>query len=87
MTLALATTTLPRDTGSGYVAAAYIVFVVVLLIYVAIIALRLTRVERRLRDLQQAPVESDAPAARSHGASGPAAREDAPGQTLEREPV
>jgi hypothetical protein len=84
---ALATTTLPRDTGSGYVAAAYIVFVVVLLIYVAIMALRLTRVERRLSELQQAPVESDAPSGQPHSASGSAAHEDAPRQALEREPA
>jgi hypothetical protein len=57
MTIALATT-LPQNTGSGYVAAAYIVFFAILLIYVAIMALRLTRVERRLRELQ-APAEHD----------------------------
>lgn len=44
--------TLPSDTGSGYVAAAYIVFAVILLIYVAIMAIRLTRVERRLHELR-----------------------------------
>jgi hypothetical protein len=44
--------TLPSDTGSGYVAAAYIVFAVILLVYVAIMAIRLTRVERRLHELR-----------------------------------
>ncbi len=44
--------TLPQNTGSGYVAAAYIVFFAIVLIYVAIMALRLTRVERNLRELR-----------------------------------
>ena len=44
--------TLPQNTGSGYVAAAYIVFFAIVLIYVAIMALRLTSVERSLRELR-----------------------------------
>jgi hypothetical protein len=51
MTAPLASTTLPQNTGSGYVAAAYIVFVAIVLIYVTIMAIRLTRVERGLREL------------------------------------
>jgi hypothetical protein len=43
--------TLPQNTGSGYVAAAYIVFFAIVLVYVAIMALRLSRVERGLREL------------------------------------
>jgi hypothetical protein len=43
---------LPENTGDGYVAAAYIVFFVLLLIYLAIMALRLSHVQRDLRDLQ-----------------------------------
>jgi hypothetical protein len=62
--------TLPRNTGSGYVAAAYIVFLAILLVYVAIMALRLGRVERALRNLRtradrdQTPVDlrSESPA-------------------------
>ncbi|HEX5307964.1 MAG TPA: hypothetical protein VFW38_02675 [Solirubrobacteraceae bacterium] len=44
--------TLPESSHSGYVAAAYIVFFVLVLIYVAIMAWRLTRVERSVRELR-----------------------------------
>jgi heme exporter protein CcmD len=44
-------TTLPEGSHSGYVAAAYIVFFALVLIYVAIMAWRLTRVERAVREL------------------------------------
>ncbi len=44
-------TALPENTGDGYVAAAYIVFFAIVLIYVTIMAVRLTRVERSLREL------------------------------------
>jgi uncharacterized membrane protein len=50
-TLALGAT-LPQNTGSGYVAAAYIVFLAIVLVYVSIMSLRLHRVERALRDLR-----------------------------------
>ncbi len=50
MTLTLATT-LPEHSNDGYVAAAYIVFFAIVLIYVAIMAVRLGRVERKVRDL------------------------------------
>jgi hypothetical protein len=50
--MTLLATALPENTGDGYVAAAYIVFFAIVLIYVAIMAIRLTRVERGLRDLQ-----------------------------------
>jgi hypothetical protein len=49
---------LPENTGDGYVAAAYIVFFVLLLVYVAIMALRLGHVQRDLRDLQARTQES-----------------------------
>ncbi len=42
--------TLPSS-NSGYVAAAYIVFLAIVLIYVAIMAVRLGRVERKVREL------------------------------------
>ncbi len=42
--------TLPSNDGS--VAAAYIVFFALILIYVAVMAVRLGRVERKLRDMQ-----------------------------------
>jgi ABC-type branched-subunit amino acid transport system permease subunit len=50
--IALATQTLPEGSHSGYVAAAYIVFFVLVLVYVAIMAWRLTRVERSVRALR-----------------------------------
>ena len=43
----------PGSSNNGYVAAAYIVFFAIVLIYVAIMALRLTRVERGLRELNE----------------------------------
>ena len=46
-------TSIPGSSNNGYVAAAYIVFFAIVLIYVAIMALRLTRVERGLRDLNE----------------------------------
>jgi hypothetical protein len=49
----LATDTLPKD--DGYVAAAYIVFLALLLIYISIMAIRLSRVERELTELTQLP--------------------------------
>jgi hypothetical protein len=42
---------LPLHTAGKYVAAAYIVFVVLLLVYVAIMAVRLGRTERELAEL------------------------------------
>ena len=37
--------------GEGYVAAAYIVFLAIVLVYVVLMARRLTKIERELRDL------------------------------------
>jgi hypothetical protein len=47
----LATPALPLHTAGKYVAAAYIVFFAIILIYVAIMAMRLNRIERDLGDL------------------------------------
>jgi hypothetical protein len=44
-------TALPEHSHDGYVAAAYIVFFALVLIYVAIMAIRLGRVERKVREL------------------------------------
>jgi hypothetical protein len=44
--------TLPEHSNDGYVAAAYIVFFVLVLVYVAIMAIRLGRVERAVRTLK-----------------------------------
>lgn len=90
---------LPENTGDGYVAAAYIVFFVLLMIYLAIMALRLSHVQRDLRDLQARTQESareDRPGRRTDGdgsdgdGTDGAAGNAQPGhggQTLEREPV
>ena len=42
--------TLPNS-NSGYVAGAYIVFLAIVLIYVAIMSVRLGRVERKVREM------------------------------------
>jgi hypothetical protein len=52
MTPTLATS-IPGSSNNGYVAAAYIVFFAIILIYVAIMAVRLTRVERGLHELNE----------------------------------
>jgi len=49
--MTLLATSIPGSSNNGYVAAAYIVFFTIVLVYVAIMALRLTRVERGLREL------------------------------------
>jgi hypothetical protein len=42
---------LPLDEAGKYVAGAYVVFLVLILIYVAIMAAKLQRIERELREL------------------------------------
>ena len=49
--LPLAAPALPLDEAGKYVAGAYLVFVALLLIYVAIMAAKLQRIERELREL------------------------------------
>jgi hypothetical protein len=46
-------TALPENSNDGYVAAAYIVFLALVLVYVAIMAVRLGRVERDVRKLRE----------------------------------
>jgi hypothetical protein len=61
--LPFAAPALPLHSAGKYVAAAYIVFVAIVLIYVAIMAARLQRTERELvqlrRDLAEASEEAD----------------------------
>jgi CcmD family protein len=52
MTLVFAAPALPLHTAGPYVAAAYIVAFVVVLVYVAIMATRLRRTQRELRTLR-----------------------------------
>ncbi|MGA2009506.1 MAG: hypothetical protein ABSH51_03075 [Solirubrobacteraceae bacterium] len=55
---------IPLGTGGRFVAAAYIVFVVLILVYVAIMAVRAQRLERELdelrRDVEMARARDDA---------------------------
>jgi len=51
MFLPLAAPALPLDEAGKYVAGAYIVFMVLLVVYVAIMAAKLGRIERELRDV------------------------------------
>lgn len=53
MSLVFAAPALPLHTAGPYVAAAYIAFVVLILIYVAIMAMRLRRTERDLSELKR----------------------------------
>ncbi len=61
--------TLPENSNDGYVAAAYIVFFALVLIYVAIMAIRLGRVERDVRRLREEAAErqDDGPAQTASG--------------------
>jgi len=49
--LLAATPALPLDEAGKYVAGAYIVFMLLLVVYVAIMAAKLQRIERELREL------------------------------------
>ena len=49
----LLATSIPGNSNNGYVAAAYIVFFAIVLIYVAIMAVLLRSVERALRELNE----------------------------------
>jgi hypothetical protein len=49
--LAYGAPAIPNDVGGKYVAGAYIVFVLLLLIYVAIMGMKLARIERGLREV------------------------------------
>jgi hypothetical protein len=89
MTIPLAST-LPENSNDGYVAAAYIVFFAIVLIYVAIMAIRLSRVERDARGLR-ARAERPWPEhdlGRTPGEGRDEAQDASPsGQTREREPA
>jgi hypothetical protein len=71
MSLVLAAPALPLHSAGKYVAAAYIVFLAVVLVYVAIMARRLTRTERELAELRRRAEQ----------------RESAPSPERDREPV
>jgi hypothetical protein len=73
-------TTLPENSNDGYVAAAYIVFFALLLIYVAVMAIRLGRVERKIEELRDDP--ETVPPTRARGE----AREEDPTPSALRRP-
>jgi hypothetical protein len=50
---------LPLDDAGPYVAGAYIVFLALILIYVAIMAARLSRIEREIAELLEAAAERE----------------------------
>ncbi|HEY2537866.1 MAG TPA: hypothetical protein VGI24_12920 [Solirubrobacteraceae bacterium] len=94
--IAMLANALPENTGDGYVAAAYIVFFVLLMVYLAIMALRLSHVQRDLRNLQARTQESarqDETADRGAAGAAQGGQEAGgdtrgrDGQTLEREPA
>jgi hypothetical protein len=80
--MALATS-IPGSSNNGYVAAAYIVFFAIVLIYVAIMALRLRSVERGLRELTERAEHPRQEEVRREGAG----QGETPSQTMERETV
>jgi hypothetical protein len=51
---------LPLHTAGKYVAGAYVVFLTIVLIYLGIMAMRLTRTERELTELRRELLEREA---------------------------
>lgn len=52
---------LAADTGGSYVVAAFLVFVIVLVIYLAIMAKKLVRMQRELSDIRRKTDENPTP--------------------------
>jgi hypothetical protein len=69
----LASTTLPDN--AGYVAAAYLVFLALLLIYVGIMAFKLTRIQRDVLEVDELADRALAP---RDAATSPRDREETP---------
>ena len=70
---------LPLDEAGRYVAAAYIVFVALILIYVAIMATKIQRINQELDDLTDlAERNTEHPARASDEVAGPASRSAGP---------
>ena len=74
------TPALPLHTAGPYVAAAYIVFLLVVLVYVWIMARKLTRNSRELRELRAQLEQRQHPGA---GPAGPAPVQERAGDPLE----
>ncbi len=76
---------LPLDEAGKYVAGAYVVFVVLILIYVAIMAAKLQRIEKELTELASfAEQRADSDSAPSGG--GPGTNPGTPGSGAEDMP-
>ncbi len=70
---------LPLHTAGKYVAGAYVVLFAIVLIYVAIMAIRLSRIERQLGELlsiSEAATGAAEPGGTGAGADAPSLRED-----------
>jgi len=79
---------LPLDEAGKYVAAAYLVFLALILVYVAIMAAKLARIDRELGELADVAEGRTHPAANPPGAdagAGQDARGGAEGNVFERE--
>jgi hypothetical protein len=79
---------LPLDEAGKYVAAAYLVFLALILIYVAIMAAKLARIDRELSELAELAEGNRHPATDPPGADAGAdrdARSGAEGNMFERE--
>ncbi len=72
----LASTTLPDN--AGYVAAAYLVFLALLLVYVGIMAFKLTRIARDVAEVDALADRATAPAPRDGAGATPRDREETP---------
>jgi CcmD family protein len=66
---------LPLDEAGKYVAGAYVVFVVLILVYVAIMAGKLSRIERELRELAGFAEQRQGQSTPNRGTPGRAAEE------------
>lgn len=64
---------LPLDDAGPYVAAAYLVFLGLILVYVAIMAGRLTRIQREIAELAELAARRDAGPGRAEPAPDPEA--------------
>jgi hypothetical protein len=80
LALLAAAPALPLDEAGKYVAGAYIVFVLLLLIYVGIMASKLQRIERELRDV--ANIAEDRALAKDQAAPGRAPGESSISDSL-----
>lgn len=52
---------LAADTGGSYVAAAFLVFIIVLVIYIGVMASKLARMQRELSDIRRKTDENPNP--------------------------